>query len=220
MLARAAKEALLLSLQLALAVPRLSGTRSSGDILAKDAAALTALPVPGIGGQAWWGCGGGAGSVRCSRALAEALQGPTWVGWEWWSSRLREGCISLQASLSVSSVAESLQGKRGHGSGVKGVGPPPGPYSPAQWSELSGGRDLPHWMVVATCGENGDSVSLCMRLPVLNKSNKLDVNIYHLSGSCPPSLSTWGWAHSMEGDLRSSPSLSQLPLLHPPPPKW
>lgn len=114
-------------------------------------------------------------------------------------------------------MAESLQGKRGHGLGVKGVGPPPGPYPPAQWSELLGGRDLPHWMVVATCGENGDSVSLCMRLPVLNKSNKLDVNIHHLSGSCPPSLSTWGWAHSMEGDLCSSPSLSQLPFLHSPP---
>lgn len=66
-------------------------------------------------------------------------------------------------------------------------------------------------MVVATCGENGDSVSLCVRLPVLNKSNKLDVNIHHLSGSCPPSLSTWGCAHSMEGDLRSSPSLPSFP---------
>lgn len=68
-------------------------------------------------------------------------------------------------------------------------------------------------MVVATCGENGDSVSLCVRLPVLNKSNKLDVNIHHLSGSCPPSLSTWGWAraHSVAGDPHSSPSLPSFP---------
>lgn len=139
------------------------------------------------------------------------------MGWERWSSRRREGCVSLQASLWVSSVAESLQGTRSHGSRVKGIGPPPGPYPPAQRSELLGGRDLPHWMVVATCGENGDSVSLCMRLPVLNKSNKLDVNIHHLSGSCPPSLSTGGWARSMEGDLCAPPSLSQLPFPHSPP---
>lgn len=76
MLARAAKEALLLGLQLALAVLRLSGTRSSGDTLAKDAAALTSRPAPGVGGQARWGCGGGAGGVRCSRALVEALRAP------------------------------------------------------------------------------------------------------------------------------------------------
>lgn len=80
MLARAAREALLLSLQLALAVLRLSGTRSSGDILTKDAAALTSLPVPGVGGQAWWGCGDGAGSVHYSRALVEALQDPNLGG--------------------------------------------------------------------------------------------------------------------------------------------
>lgn len=67
-------------------------------------------------------------------------------------------------------------------------------------------------MVVAPCGENGDSVSLCVRLPVLNKSNKLDVNVYRLSGSCPPSLGTWGWASGLEGDLRYSPSLPELPL--------
>ncbi|XP_029801775.1 zinc finger protein castor homolog 1-like [Suricata suricatta] len=66
-------------------------------------------------------------------------------------------------------------------------------------------------MVVAPCGENGDSVSLCVRLPVLNKSNKLDVNVYRLSGSCPPSLGTWGWASGVEGDLRSPPSLPELP---------
>lgn len=72
-------------------------------------------------------------------------------------------------------------------------------------------------MVVAPCGENGDSVSLCVRLPVLNKSNKLDMNTHHLSGSCPPSLSTWGWAHGMEGDLCSSLSLSQRPFLYSPP---
>lgn len=67
-------------------------------------------------------------------------------------------------------------------------------------------------MVVAPCGENGDFVSLCVRLPVLNKSNKLDVNVYRLSGSCPPSLGTWGRASGVEGDLHSSPFLPELPF--------
>lgn len=75
-------------------------------------------------------------------------------------------------------------------------------------------------MVVAPCGENGDSVSLRVRLPVLNKSNKLDVNTHRLSGSCPPSLSTCGWAYGMEGHLRSSPSLPQLPSLRSTSPQW
>lgn len=71
-----------------------------------------------------------------------------------------------------------------------------GPSRPSQWSGVEGTFFTLWWWLLAA-----RTVTLyhkvCGFLFSI-KSNKLDY-LYHPSNSCPPSLSTWGWAHGMEG---------------------
>lgn len=84
--------------------------------------------------------GDGVGRGHCSSGPVVTVQGPAWVGREWWSSPARKAACPSRPPVGLlwlTPLAESLQGKQSHGLG-EGARPPPGPHPPAQWSELSG----------------------------------------------------------------------------------